>query len=322
MSRNGNRIKNLKIVFLITILVFNFSQYIFAQDEYGQRRGRLKAFLEKRQTQNELQPNNIQLSENLNISYSGDSNPLKQLDVYFPIKNGEKLPVLVHFHGGGWKIGDKKRTKEHGIFYATHGVLFISVNYRLSPAIQHPVHVEDCAAAVAWVFKNLQDLGGDANRVFISGHSAGAHLAALLATDQQYLQKYRLQPGLLAGVIPVDAASFNLMSRKNERIVKQMITEAFGTNSEKLKSASPLYNISDKIIYPKFLILVSRNRKSAMTQTKIFTDRLKSVGCNAKFIVVKNHSHRDMNLGMHDTDDPVGKAILNFISNETKSTKH
>lgn len=287
----GYRFITSRAVFVIMIISAIFTQHIAAQTSVSG-----------------------QITTKLDVAYSSDSNPLKKLDIYFPGKSGIS-PILIHFHGGGWELGDKSSTKDHGVFYAAHGILFVSVNYRLSPDVKHPAHIEDCAAAVAWVFKNLRNIGGDANRAFISGHSAGAHLVALLATDKKYLQKYGLDPQILAGVIPVDTASFNLISRSNEMLVKPIITQAFGTDPETLKSASPYYNISDKTTYPKFLILTSGNRESAVTQSEEFAEKLKSAGCNVQFIIVDNHSHRDMNLGMADSEDPVGKAILGFILN-------
>ena len=132
-------------------------------------------------------------------------------------------------------MGDKRHTKPHGLFYASHGMVFIAVNYRLSPDIQHPAHIEDCAAAVAWVFEHLHHLGGDAKQIFLSGHSAGAHLAALLATDPSYLHPYRLTLGTITGVIPVDTASFNLLSASNERLVTNFIQQTHISRGVHLK---------------------------------------------------------------------------------------
>ncbi|MEA3488787.1 MAG: alpha/beta hydrolase [Candidatus Omnitrophota bacterium] len=301
-------------VFVILMLSVNFMKNIAnAEDGPEQRRERLRAFLKNRRSRTKMLSVSSQISKKLDVPYSRDSDPLKRMDIYLPERKGSKFPVLIHFHGGGWKMGDKRQTNEHGLFYATQGILFVSVNYRLSPSVLHPAHVEDCAAAVAWVFENLHDFWGDANRVFISGHSAGAHLAALLATDPTYMQRYELHPKRFAGVIPVDTASFDLISRRNERLMGRMIKQAFGVDPKILKSASPLYNISKENVYPEFLIPVSGNRESAVVQTKRLVDSLKSVGGEAEFLVVDNHSHREMNLGMHDADDPVGNAILKFI---------
>lgn len=148
------------------------------------------------------------------ISCSSDNHSQKRLDIYKP-SNNNNSPVLIHIHGGGWKTGDKKVQRQHGNFYSSHNIVFININYRLSPEVTHPLHVEDCAEAIAWVFKHLDELGGDKNRVFISGHSAGAHLTTLVAINSSYLNKYNIRTIQLAGIIPVDTASFDLLSRGN-----------------------------------------------------------------------------------------------------------
>ena len=301
--------KALRIIFIIIIFSANCSQHIIAQAESGQRRGRLKAYLENRRTQKEIQTESGLVMIKLDVAYKENPDRLQKLDIYFPAKKENPVPVLVYFHGGGWKMGNKNEAKNHGIFYATHGILFISVNYRLSPAVQHPAHIEDCAAALSWVLDNIHDLGGDENRIFISGHSAGAHLAALLATNPTY----NFIAMKLAGVISVDMASFNLLSPGNEKITKIFIRDAFGTNPETLKSASPFYNIFDNKIYPKFLIFNTNERRSAVEQSKEFVDKLKNTGGDVQFIVVDSHTHRDMNLAMYNASDPVGSAILKFI---------
>ena len=300
-------------IFVVLTLSTNLVQNIAgAEDKFEQRGERLRNFLKKRRSQTKMLSASSQINKKLDIQYSKDSDPLKRLDIYIPEKKDSKFPVLIHFHGGGLRLGDKDQTKEHGLFYATHGILFISVNYRLSPAVQYPAHVQDCAAAVAWVFENLDDLWGDANRVFISGHSAGAHLAALLGTEAIYMQEYNLHPKEFAGVIPVDTSMYDLSVAINEKIIGRFVKQAFGENIDILKSASPLYNIHSGNSYPEFLILAGK-REPNIAQTKKLFNRLKSVGSEAKFLMVDDHTHKEMNLGMHEATDPVGNAILRFI---------
>jgi arylformamidase len=249
------------------------------------------------------------------IPYSSEVHELKTLDIYKPDSNssGRKLPVLIHIHGGGWKTGDKKIQRKHGDFYSSKDIIFININYRLTPEVQHPSHVNDCAEAVAWVFNNIEQLGGDKNRIFISGHSAGAHLAALLGTDTSYLSKHNIQVSKLAGVIPIDTASFDLLSRRNERFVKKLVDNAFGTDKALLKSASPIHHIMNNQTYPTFLIFASGKRNSAINQSQELSLKLREAGANAQAIVVDNYNHRDMNLGMREIDGPISTEILEFI---------
>jgi acetyl esterase/lipase len=255
------------------------------------------------------------ITSQLNVPYLNDDNPKHRLDIYFPNNRNKPLAVLVHIHGGGWRTGDKRLMKTTGEFYASQGILFITPNYRLSPRVMHPAHVEDCAAALAWVFDHVTELGGDRSRIYLSGHSAGAHLAALLGTNHKYMLKYNIQPSELAGVIPVDTASFNLLSNDNERIVARLVRKAFGTKKLILKNASPYHNVNKRAVYPEYLILNTTNRAAATRGAKAFSDKLIAAGHEARFVAVENHTHKEMAQGMYDASDPVGKAILQFISN-------
>ena len=307
---------------LITILLsVTVVSAVHAQDRTARRSKLLKMWTKKREDPQKIETIARGVTSKLDVPYLNDNNPLHELDIYFPAEKNTPLTVLVHIHGGGWKMGDKKMMNVTGMFYASQGILFITPNYRLSPEVQHPAHVEDCAAALAWVFDHVTELGGDHNRIFVSGHSAGAHLAALLGTNQTYLQKYSIKPSDLAGVIPVDTASFNLLSDDNERLVKRFVKQAFGSDKQVLKEASPFYNVTDKVDYPKFLIFNTTDRKSAAKGGKEFADTLKSAGCDARFVPVDDHTHSEMATGMYDTSDPVGSAILQFILYETEENK-
>ncbi|MBL1143188.1 MAG: alpha/beta hydrolase [Proteobacteria bacterium] len=255
----------------------------------------------------------VQAETERNIFYSNEIHELKNLDVYTPDNNNQNLPVLIHIHGGGWKRGDKNIQKQHGEFYSNHNIIFININYRLTPEVKHPGHVEDCAEAVAWVFRNIDKLGGNKDRVFISGHSAGAHLAALLGTDASYLNKYNIQLSQLAGIIPVDTASFDLLSKRNERFVRKLVNNAFGSDKAILKAASPMHHVNMNQSYPDFLIFASSKRNSAIKQSEELSRRLYETGNKARAIIVEGYNHRNMNTGMRESGGPISTEILNFI---------
>ncbi len=118
---------------------------------------------------------------------------------------------------------------------------------------------------------------------------------------------------MLAGVIPLDAATFNLLDRGNERLVKRLIKQAFVHDVKVLRDASPFYHITDKATYPRFLILNTTNRALAVEGAKKFVNKLRASGTNVQFVPVDDHTHREMAIGMYDASDPVGSAILMFI---------
>jgi acetyl esterase/lipase len=129
------------------------------------------------------------------------AHPRQKLDLYRPREAGPARPVVIYLYGGSWRSGDRRGYAFIGERFSEAGFLAIVADYRLHPEVTFPAFVEDAAAVVAWAKANAARLGGDPNRIFVLGHSAGAHSAALLATDPRYLARHGLKPEALAGVI-------------------------------------------------------------------------------------------------------------------------
>src|SRR2546426_2940784 len=126
-----------------------------------------------------------------------------RLDLYLP-KDKKQFPVVVLVHGGAWVIGDNRCCGLYstvGEFLASRGIGVVMPNYRLSPWVKHPEHVKDVARAFAWTRANIAKHGGNPEQVFLAGHSAGGHLAALLAADETYLKAEGLKTADVRGVI-------------------------------------------------------------------------------------------------------------------------
>jgi acetyl esterase/lipase len=123
-----------------------------------------------------------------------------KLDLYLP-RDQKNFPVVVFLHGGSWRTGDRSLYLALGDRLARAGIGVVIPSYRLMPQNPHPAQIEDAAAAFAWVVRNISQHGGDTSRIYLSGHSAGAHLAALLALDEKYLKKFDLPRTTIRGVI-------------------------------------------------------------------------------------------------------------------------
>jgi acetyl esterase/lipase len=123
------------------------------------------------------------------------------LDVYRPVGSLAAAPVVVYFYGGAWRNGDKAEFRFVASSLSQAGFVVVIPDYRLYPEVGFPEFVEDGAAAVAWAVENARRFGGDAGKLYLMGHSAGAHIAALLAYDQRYLAAQGLGPGSVAGLI-------------------------------------------------------------------------------------------------------------------------
>ena len=113
--------------------------------------------------------------------------PAQKLDLYTSATVPPK-GVVVFVHGGYWDSGDKSEYPFVADSLTAQGFMTVIMNYRLVPEVTFPSYAEDVALAVAWVFSNIANYGGDPNEVFLMGHSAGAHIAALVAYDEHYLE--------------------------------------------------------------------------------------------------------------------------------------
>jgi acetyl esterase/lipase len=136
-----------------------------------------------------------------NADYAGGKD---RLDLYIP-SGVTNAPVIFSIHGGALSGGDRSEDTFVGQRLAPAGYLTVVISYRLTPEVSHPGHIQDVAAAFAWVKRNIRQHGGDPNRIIVIGHSAGAYLGMLLATDPRYLAAHKLSPGDIKGLVPVSA---------------------------------------------------------------------------------------------------------------------
>ncbi len=257
-----------------------------------------------------------------NISYVTRSGSDKhQLDIYLPqTKPVVPHPVHIFIHGGAWNIGDKNTVKRRNAkFYNDRGIILVSANYRLSPDVKHPSHIEDVVLAVKWVKDNIEKYNGDPNNIVLSGHSAGAHLVALAGVHPLYMEQAGLNRDMFTAIIPVDTATFNLLDRKEpdnfiERTVEKMKIKAFGTDHETLKDASPLLNIEKDVKLSPIISFATETRNDAVEQVQLFSDKLAKNGHEASGVTVTGGlSHRDMAKAIFHEGNVISDAIVRYL---------
>ena len=134
------------------------------------------------------------------------------LDIYYP-RNVEGFATIVWFHGGGLTSWQKEIPEA----LRQNDVAVVGVNYRLHPKVISPKYIEDAAAAVSWVFKNIEDFGGDASLIFISGHSAGGYLTSMIGLDKSYLNAHDIDANRIAGLIPFSGHAITHFTVRKER---------------------------------------------------------------------------------------------------------
>ena len=114
--------------------------------------------------------------------------PRRKLDVYVPVGLENTAPVVLFIYGGSWNRGERTEYEYVGHALAARGFVTVIADYRLVPEVTYPAFVEDGAAAVLWIERNIADFGGDARRLFLAGHSAGAYNAVMLALEPAFLR--------------------------------------------------------------------------------------------------------------------------------------
>lgn len=148
------------------------------------------------------------VTREVDIPYTEGEMEEQCLDIYFPEKMGERLPMILYIHGGGFISGDKKHTQQYAMTLAKEGYLVFNVNYRLAPKYKNPSQILDIFTALSWIKKHCEEYDGDPDRLFIAGDSAGAYLSALtalLCTDEKMKERFGIKPSFegeaLRGVI-------------------------------------------------------------------------------------------------------------------------
>ncbi len=135
-----------------------------------------------------------------------------QLDISLPADTDEKFPVLVYFHGGGITGG-----RRGGPDLTAQGVGLVAPSYRLSPKAKCPDYLNDAADALAWTFRNIGKYGGDTNRIFVGGGSAGSYLASMITMDKSWLAKRGLDVDRIAGLLPISGHMITHFTVRKER---------------------------------------------------------------------------------------------------------
>ncbi len=247
----------------------------------------------------------IQASPNVEVRrdivyFEGDpANAAKhKLDLYLP-KDQHDFPVMVFIHGGSWRSGDRALYGALGYRFAKLGIGVAIPSYRLMPGSPHPAQMEDVAAAFAWVQKNIGQLGGDTKRNYLVGHSAGGHLAALLALDQEYLKKHDIPEGAIRGVVALSGVY-------NVSRLSYFVSDAGA------RDASPLAHVRGKA--PPFLMTYCQwDYLGLPKQARDFAAALRRDFVGAQLVYIPGKSHISEMVDIWQDDDPSARAILNFV---------
>ncbi len=229
-----------------------------------------------------------------------------KLDIFMP-EAAKNVPVVMYFHGGALKGGSKLDGEALAARIGHDGIGVVSANYRLAPAVQHPGHVQDAAAAFAWVKANIHHYGGNPENIYLSGHSAGAYLAVLLALNPEYLESQGLGIDTIRGVAPISPFLYV------EETAKDRPKDVWGEDPDGWLKASvtPYINPGKP---PMLMIYADGDEDWRREQIERFVTQMKKAGNDAISLKqVSNRDHFSIITKMNEVDDEIRQTLITFI---------
>ena len=239
---------------------------------------------------------NAQSSKRTSSTVIYGAHPRQQVDIYAPTDAVDDLPVVLFVHGGGWSMGNKERVQAKPAHFTASNYIFASTGYRLVPSVTVEEQAKDVGEAVKALVGQASALGVDPTRIVLMGHSAGAHLAALVATDPQYAGDAL---GAIKGVILLDGAGYDIAKSIDAArpMGRRLYNSAFGTDPERQTSLSPMTHVGGKDA-PNWLALYVEERQISRMQSHSLADALASQGISASAVAISGTNHGRINREM------------------------
>jgi len=270
-----------------------------------------------------------------NLTYlEGDERDFqrRRLDLYLP-GSGSSHSLVVWMHGGGWRIGSKDDLfglyGRIGADFAQHGIAWANINYRLTPRVQHPGHVEDCAAAVAFLLGQARTFNLNPHGMFLAGHSAGAHLAALLGLDNRFLRAHGIEARTVIRGIMASSGIYRLAegagaesAQANEEAGSQAAGElakhplgrqALAFPPEMRRDASPIEHVAPGSA-PFLLVAEEFGFPDTQIQMKMMEGALRAAQIPVETLVLPGLNHVTMLGDMLREGNPTADAMRRFVA--------
>lgn len=235
--------------------------------------------------------NTISDEDTVTVSHqSYGSNERQQLDIYKPEHIEEGSPVIVFFYGGSWKRGEKEKYEFIGHSLGIKGYVTVIPDYRLYPEVTFPAFVEDAALAISWLRENIDQAE---NGVVVMGHSAGAHIAALLALDKEYLEDVGQPQSIIRGMIGLAGPyGFDPSEYRSTRPIFSDVNPV-----DKVKPV----NFACSAVSPLLLFHGSDDSVVDARNSQDLSQRIDSCGGNVEYIELAEAGHVSIVLGLSST---------------------
>lgn len=241
----------------------------------------------------------------------------KRLSLDIFLREGLKAaPVVLYVHGGGWVRGDKMRALFKPAALVPQGFLFASMNYRFRPQASLAEMAQDVATAAVWIKENAAKYGGDGSRIVIMGHSAGAHLAAAVGTNEMFMASAGGSLNDLRGVVAIDTAMYNVPLQM--KTAQGLQAQAFGTDPANWAPVSPWHHVEAGKGIPPFLLFVSDGRATMHDQVKPLAAKLKAAGIEAVVHEAKGRAHSPLDTYLGVEGDESTRIMLEFLARHAR----
>lgn len=195
-----------------------------------------------------------------------------ELDIYRPA-GASNTPVVIYLYGGAWQFGEKARAASVGAALAAQGFVTVIPDYRVFPEVRFPGFIEDAAAAIAWTQDHISAHGGDPTRIVLMGHSAGAHIAALVALDERYAAQAGFDRTAVRGVIGLSGPYYHPSEFRDQRLCEIFCSAAAWSDVE------PMHFLSADD--PPLLLIVG-DQDTAVPPLAPIAEAARTVGANVE----------------------------------------
>lgn len=226
----------------------------------------------------------------LNLPYG--SQPRQKLDVYQPRSAPKPAGVVIFIYGGAWRNGDKANYRFVAEALTAKGFVVVLPDYRLYPAVRFPAFVQDAAQSVRWVRDNITGFGGDPDHIYLMGHSAGAHIAALLTLDAHYLQAVGLDRGIIRATAAL-SGPYDFMPWHQDREIFNMAPSDKAPDPR----IEPV-NFVDGKQPPMLLLHGRRDAVVGVDEADRLFDRIAQIGGEARYTVYTRGGHESVVLAL------------------------
>jgi acetyl esterase/lipase len=242
----------------------------------------------------------------------------QRMDVYLP-RHAAGAPVILMVHGGGWRRGDKRMesvVQNKMSRWVSQGFVFISINYRLLPETAPIEQARDVASALATIQSKAAEWGGDPERLILMGHSAGAHLSALLAASPELVKQSGARPWL--GTVALDSAAFDVVQIMEARH-PGLYDDAFGEDPTYWRQASPFHHLTAAM--RPLLAVCSTRRSDSCAQAHRFEDKATTLKVRVS-VLEEDLSHREINqqLGIEGSYTDAVESFMGSLDATVKRT--